>query len=516
MVPLLQIEHLSKRFPQVLANDDISFEVARGEVCCLLGENGAGKSTLAEILYGAYQPDAGTIRLKGRAVSFASPKDAINAGIGMVHQHFALVPTLSAVENVFIGSPSTGVLLDLNGTRRRLEELSALYGIELDLDVPVSQLSVGEQQWVEILKAVYGGVELLILDEPTAVLTPQQSEKLFINLRKMRDEGLSIVFITHKLQEVMSVSDRVVVLRGGRVVATLSTADTDKEELARKMIGRDVVFRVDNVRRQAGDVLLAVDDLAAVNERGYWALRQVSFTVRHGEILGLAGVSGNGQRELFDVLVGVRAAARGRIVLDGEDVTNCSSTAMAARGISGVHEDRVGQGLVMDFRVDENLILGRHRDRRFRKRLLFDRGAIASHADRLIRDYEIVPPSASQVVRVLSGGNLQKVILARELSLAPKCLVVNQPTRGLDVGATEYVRRRLLEERDRGAAILLISEDLDEILNLSSRVAVMFKGEIVGLLDPAEATIERIGLLMAGIGEWAPRRPAAPAPGVHR
>jgi len=503
---LLSIEHLTKRFPQVLANDDISFEVRRGEICCLLGENGAGKSTLAEMLYGASEPDAGRIRFDGRPAAFASPRDAIDVGIGMVHQHFALIPTLTAVENVFIGTRSGGLLLDLNQTRRRLEELRDSYQIELDLGVPVSELSVGQQQWVEILKALHGGAKLLILDEPTAVLTPQETGKLFANLRRMRDDGLSIIFITHKLHEVMAVSDRVIVLRLGKLVNAIETDATTREQLARIMVGREVVFRVDNRRMEPGEVLLEVKGVHAVNDKGREALHGVGLTLRRGEILGLAGVSGNGQRELFDVLVGVRPTAAGEILLEGRNLANRSSTYVAEQGLCGVPEDRVRQGLVMDFRVDENLILGRHRDSRFSRGWLLRRREIDAFARRMIDDYEIATPTAGQVVRVLSGGNLQKVVMARELAREPKCLIVSQPTRGLDVGATEYVRRRLLEERDRGAGILLISEDLDEILNLATRIAVMFKGQIVGVLDAEEATVEAIGLLMAGVHHGAAGR----------
>ncbi len=503
---LLKVENITKRYPLVLANDNISFEIRRGEICSLLGENGAGKSTLAEILCGACRPDSGTISFGGKPTAFASPRDAIAAGVGMVHQHFTLVPTLSAVENIFIGTKSTGILLDLKPTTRRLEELCAAYEVELDLHAKVSQLSVDKQQWVEILKALFGGIQLLILDEPTAALTPQESRKLYANLQKMRSEGLSIICITHKLEEVIDASDRVIVLRNGKLVDAIETAATNKEALARMMVGRDVMFRVDNKRKEPGEALLEVDDLTAYNDRGHAALRGVSFTVRRGEVLAVAGVSGNGQKELFDVLVGVRQAAGGRIALDRKDITNRPTTFSRGHGIGSIPADRIHQGLVMDFRVDENLILGRHWDSRFTRWSFLSQGKIAAFAETMIRDYEIVPPSASQAVRALSGGNLQKVIIARELSQEPKCLLVNQPTRGLDVGATEYAHRRLLQERDRGAGILLISEDLAEILSLATRIAVIFRGQIVGMMDGGEASIDEIGLLMAGIHRGAPRR----------
>ena len=501
---LLKTEHLTKRFPQVVANDDISFEIKKGEIHCLLGENGAGKTTLAEILYGAYKPDAGSIYFKGQPISLTSPKEAIELGIGMVHQHFVLIPPLSAIENIIIGTKSTGIWLDLSQATRQLEALCANYGIELDLTAEVAQLAVGEQQWVEILKALYGGVELLILDEPTAVLTPQESEKLFAILRQMKDDGLSIIFITHKLKEVMAVSDRVTVLRKGKWINTVDTASVTKEELAKMMVGREVVFQFDQETVEAGEVLLEVKELYAQNDKGRPALQGISFQLRHREILGIAGVSGNGQRELFDVLVGVRSAAAGQIIFDGEDLTHRSSGYIANRGIGSVPEDRIQQGLVMDFRVDENLILGLHRSQQFSKWSFLNQAQIEAFAQKMIDNYDIATPSMRQTTRLLSGGNLQKVILARELSQQPKCLIVSQPTRGLDVGAAEYVRRRLLEQRDWGAGVLLISEDLDEIFNLATRIVVIFKGEIVGTLTAATATLEEVGLLMAGIHKGTP------------
>ena len=496
--PLLRIEDVTKQFPQVLANDSISLTIQKGEIHCLLGENGAGKSTLAEMLYGVHQPDAGAIYYKGQPVKLSSPRDAIDLGIGMVHQHFVLVPPLSVVENIVVGTESVGPLLDLGQASRKLEALCAEYGVELDLQAKIWHLSVGQQQWVEILKALYVGVDLLILDEPTAVLTPQEADKLFAIIRKMRADGLSIIFITHKLKEVMAVSDRVSVLRKGQLVSTVNTTDMTREDLACMMVGREVVFQIEKDELTPGPVLLEISDLRAQDDRGHEALCGLSLEVREGEILGLAGVSGNGQRALFDVLTGARKATAGRVLLEGKDITNRSPRSIARRGVASVPEDRIHQGLIMDFGVDENLILGLQRESPFSKAGFLNRTAIGSFSRELIDSYEIMTPSATQVTKVLSGGNLQKVIMARELSQQPKCLIVNQPTRGLDVGATEYVRRRLLEQRDRGAAILLTSEDLDEIFNLATRIAVIFKGEIVGIFDAEEATIEEVGLLMAG------------------
>jgi simple sugar transport system ATP-binding protein len=498
--PLLRVENLCKRFPLVWANQNVSLEIRRGEVHCLLGENGAGKTTLSECLYGAYRPDSGALYLKGEAISLDSPRAAIRRGIGMVHQHFVLAAPMSVVENVIVGTPS-GWLLDLRGAEQRLASLCQAYGIELDLQAPVSQLSVGEQQWVEILKALYVGVELLILDEPTAVLTPLEAERLFAILGKMKQDGLAVIFITHKLDEVMQVSDRVTVLRKGQLVATVDTARVTKAELAKMMVGREVLFRLEKEPARAGPVVLAVQGLEALGDRGAPALRGVALSIRQGEVLGLAGVSGNGQRELFEVLVGMRRASAGAVALDGADITNLPPQTIAQRGVASVPADRIAEGLIPEFRVDENLVLGQHRSPRFARGPFVDQARVAAFAQQAIADFDIATPSAAQTTRVLSGGNLQKVILARELALNPRCLIINQPTRGLDVGATEYVRRRLLEQRQRGAAILLISEDLDEILNIADRIAVMFKGRVVGILDAQAATLERMSLLMAGITE---------------
>lgn len=498
---LLRVEGLTKRFPQVIANDNISFDVRKGEIHCLLGENGAGKTTLAECLYGFYRPDAGRIYFKGQPVRLTSPSDAIELGIGMVHQHFVLVPPLTVIENVVVGTPHAGILLDLRHAEKRLEELCRSYSVDLDLHAKVWQLSVGEQQWVEILKALYVGSELLILDEPTAVLTPQETERLFATLKRMTQEGLSIILITHKLDEVMSVSDRVTVLRKGKLVATVNTAEVTKADLARMMVGREVIFRVHKEDLPLGEPLLEVRDLHALNDRGQEALRRVSFTLHRHEIFGLAGVAGNGQKELFEVLAGVRRAESGQILLDGEDVTNCSPSELMARGIGHIPEDRLREGLVLDFSVAENLILGQQRKEPYRRGPLLNFGHIRQFAAACVSSFEIMTPSVEHPAKFLSGGNLQKVILARELRQRPRLLLANQPTRGLDVGVIEYVHRRLLEQRAEGAAILMASEDLEEILNLSDRVAVIFRGQIMSIFNARDADLETIGLLMAGVRE---------------
>lgn len=499
---LLEVDSLNKHFPHVWANRDVCFDVRRREVHCLLGENGAGKSTLAECLYGTYRPDSGHITFKGERLTLSSPRDAIRAGIGMVHQHFALAPALSVVENVVVGT-SSRTRLDRRAAEEKLLQLADAYGVHLDLRRPVAQLSVGQQQWVEILKALYVGVDLLILDEPTAVLTPMEAERLFAVLGRMKEDGLSIILISHKLDEVKKVSDRVTVLSKGRVVATVRTSDVTTADLARLMLERDVAVRAAREHVVTGEVVLDVADVTVAGRGGDDAVRGVSFTVREREILGIVGVAGNGQRELFEMLVGVRRARQGRLHLAGADVTRRSAQFMIEHRVSSVPEDRLAEGLVMDFRIDENLVLGRHREAAFSKWGFLKRAAIDDFARDAISSFDIATPSARHATKVLSGGNLQKVILARELSRDPACLVVSQPTRGLDVGASEYVRRRLLDERARGSAIVLISEDLDEVLGLADRIAVMFRGRFTGTVDPNTTTMEEIGLLMGGVDSAA-------------
>jgi simple sugar transport system ATP-binding protein len=494
---ILEVDGLNKRFPNVWANRDLSLSVRRGEIHCLLGENGAGKSTLAECLYGAYRPDSGTIRFKGRPLSLASPREAMAVGIGMVHQHFALAPALSVLENVVVGTSSRFVL-DRHGAEKKLDFLSHAYGVDLDVHCRVDDLSVGQRQWVEILKALYVGLDLLILDEPTAVLSPIESERLFGVLSRMKRDGLSVILITHKLDEVMKVSDRVTVLNRGRAVATVDTASVSPAELARLMVGRDVALRVERAQVDAGAAVLDVDDLQF--DAAHGVSPPVSFTVCEREILGVIGVAGNGQRELFEALVGVRPVRRGRVRLRGHDVTTRSVRDRIEAGMSSVPEDRISEGLLLDFGIDENLVLGLQREPGFsRWRRVLRRPAIRRFADDAVRRFEIATTSARHHARVLSGGNMQKVILARELSRDPACIIASQPTRGLDVGAAEYVRRQLLAQRDRGAAVLLISEDLDEVMNLADRMVVMSKGAVVGHLDPRHATEEEVGLLMGGV-----------------
>ena len=511
--PLLKVEGLSKRFGSVIANNDISLEILPGEIHCFLGENGAGKSTLSECLYGFMTPDCGDLYFEGKKVEIKSPLDAIRLGIGMVHQHFILVKPLSVIENIIVGTDAAHLILNLADAKKKLEKLCKGYEIELDLSAKIWQLSVAEQQWVEILKALFGGVKLLILDEPTAVLTPQEADRLFSILRKMQKDGLSIIFITHKLNEVKEVSSRVTVLRHGEKVQTVETSSVSKAELARMMVGRDVVFRVEKPHVKIGDVTLQIKDLNAKNDRGQQALHDLSLNVRSGEIVGIAGVSGNGQKELFESIVGVRPKESGEILLCGNNVTNLSVeeiasrgmkfiTTVGERGIAHIPEDRLKEGIVPDFTVAENLILGLHRKRFFKyKGLYIDSKEVDSYVKKSIKDFDILTPSPKQLTRHLSGGNIQKVVIARELSGQPICLVANMPTRGLDVGAIEYVHNRLIQQCEKGTGILLFSDDLDEILNLADQILVIFKGKIVGELYPANTTKNEIGLLMAGILE---------------
>ncbi len=498
-VERVEMRGIVKRFPGVVANDHVDFEVRAGEIHALLGENGAGKSTLMKILYGMYRPDGGEILIDGERVEFRSPLEAIRRGIGMVHQHFMLVEPFTVAENVALGLPSSRrIVTDLDRVSARIRELAGLYGFRVDPEAYVWQLSVGEQQRVEILKVLYRGASVLILDEPTAVLTPQEVEGLFRTLRRMREEGHAIVFISHKLNEVLSISDRITVLRAGKVVGTVPTQEATKEDLARMMVGREVVFRLERPEMEPGEVMLELRDLWAMGDRGVPALRGVDLKVRAGEIVGLAGVSGNGQRELAEVIVGLRRPTEGKVVIAGTDVTGWPPAALIRMGLSYIPEERMLDGGVPEFSVEDNLVLKDHAFPPFSRGIFLNFPEIARYAERLIRDFDIRTPSRRTPLKSLSGGNIQKLILARELSRSPKVLIAAQPTRGLDVSATEYVRRRILEQRERGTATLLISDDLDEILSLSDRIAVIYEGRIMGVVRSEEADIEELGLMMAG------------------
>ncbi len=501
--PVLEISNLTKAFGNFVANDHVRFKLNRGEVHCLLGENGAGKSTFAKCLYGAYRPDSGKIILNGTETKFSSPKDAIRQGIGMVHQHFVLVPTLTVVENIVVGVEKSGISPGIKVAAKKVSELSEKFGVDLDPFAVVSTLSVGEQQWVEILKTLFSGVEILILDEPTAALTPQESEQLFLIIKQMTEDGTSVIFITHKLNEVMAVSDRTTILRKGKVVGTVRTAKTDRMKLATYMIGRGVHFEVDKSEQQPGDAILKLQNVTMLNAEKRPVLKSIDLTVRQHEILGIAGVGGNGQKELFDAIVGVGSASQGNIYLNEDEITNLHPGKIMDKGLASIPSDRMTQGLLLDFSVAENLVLGSQWKEPFSSMFIMSNKRILSNALDKIDEYSIATTGPGQIASRLSGGNLQKLILARELSRNISCVIANCPTRGLDVGAIEYVHQRLVELRDNGIGVLLISEDLDEIFNVADRIAVMYQGEIMGEFPTNQATREQVGLLMAGVKEGA-------------
>ncbi|MBC7318575.1 ABC transporter ATP-binding protein, partial [Candidatus Bipolaricaulota bacterium] len=480
------------------ANDNVTFEVRSGEVHALLGENGAGKTTLMNILYGLYRPDSGEIWVKGKRAEIRSPRDAIQLGIGMVHQHFKLVLPHTVAENVALGLRGTPFWAPAKAVAQKIRDLSQRYGLPVDPERRIWELSAGEQQRVEILKALIRGAEVLILDEPTSVLTPQEAQELFKVLSRMKAEGHGIIFISHKLDEVLSVADRITVMRRGKVVGTVSAKEATKEELARMMVGREVVFRLTKTTCQPGEAALLVQNLYAKNDRGLLALKDVSFAVCRREILGIAGIAGNGQRELVEVLTGLRRAERGKILLLGEDVTNRSPRFLSDLGCAHIPEERIRMGIVPALPVEENLILKKHHRPPFCWRSLLNLRAVRSFALRAIEEYGIMTPSPRTPAKLLSGGNIQRLILARELSGSPAVVIAAHPTYGLDVGATEQIRQILLRARDEGAAVLLVSEDLEEIMELSDRIAVMFRGEIMGIVPAGEVTLEELGLMMAG------------------
>ena len=496
----VQMTGIVKRFPGIVANDGVEFEARAGEVHALLGENGAGKSTLSNILTGLYRPDEGHIHLHGAEAVFASPRAALDAGIGMVHQHFRLVPSFSVAENVVLGDDSTPFVLNEGAIVERVRDLSQRYGLAVDPNAKVWQLSVGEQQRVEILKVLYRGAKVLILDEPTAVLTRQEADTLFATLRAMVAEGRTVIFISHKLDEVMAVSDRVTVLRGGRTVGTVNTRESSTRDLARLMVGREVVFNrvVRTATADASSVVLSVSGVSALDDRGTRALNDISLTVGRGEIVGVAGVSGNGQRELAEVIAGMRNAASGVITVDGQTVQTGKVRKSIGAGIAHVPEDRLHTGLAPSHSVQDNLVLKSYRSSPISRLSVLVRRVIRSNAEDLVERYDVKTPSTETPVRLLSGGNVQKVLLAREFSTDPKVLVAASPTRGLDVGAIETVRSRLVEAADKGVGVLLISEDLEEILSLADRVLVMYEGTIVGDVPAESASREMLGLLMGG------------------
>ncbi len=498
-----------KRFPGVLANYKVCFDVNAGEVHALLGENGAGKSTLMRQLYGLYRPDEGEILIDGKPHVFRSPADAIRAGIGMIHQHFMLVPTLTVAQNVALGLRSSREpVLDLERVSARIRELSQAYGLKVDPSAYVWQLAVGEQQRVEIIKALYRGASLIILDEPTAVLTPQEVNDLFTTLKRMVSEGHALVFISHKLHEVMDISDRVTVLRDGHAIGTRPTREVTRNDLVKMMVGREVK-PLSPQPIKTGDVRLKIKGLRAMGDRGAEMLRGVDLDVRAGEIVGLAGVSGNGQRELAQCLAGLREITSGTILIDGQDMTTASLRKRMEAGQAYIPEERMRDGAIREFSVQDNLFLRDHASPQYTRGIFLDFAKMSGRARELVSEFAVKTPGLDTPIKNLSGGNIQKAIMARELSRQPKVLIAAQPTRGVDIGATEYIHQRLLEQRAGGTAILLISEDLDEIRTLSDRIAVMYEGHIIGIVERDGATVEQIGLMMAGIAmAEALQRPA--------
>jgi general nucleoside transport system ATP-binding protein len=502
MPPLIEMHGISKRFGDLQALASVDLTVPQGDIHALVGENGAGKTTLMNILYGLYHADAGTIRIRGADARITGPRDAIGAGIGMIHQHFMLVPPLTVAENVVLGDERGGPVLDRPGIEARVRDLEKRFGIAADPAARIEDLPLGIQQRVEILKVLYRGSEILIFDEPTAVLTPQEVDDLFTILRTLRDEGKTVVLITHKLREVMAVTDHVTVLRAGRNAGELVTKETTPSEIARAMVGREL--RDIRVRGGTpGETVLEVTALQALSDRGALALRGVDLTVRAGEILGIAGVGGNGQSELAQCILGLRKVTAGTVRVAGTDVAHDDPKRTRERGVAYVPEDRRIEGLVLPFTVADNFILGKQDREPYARRGVLELERIRRDGARLAKEFDVRPPDPSAIVGTLSGGNQQKVVLGREISEAPRLIVASQPARGLDIAATEYVHERLLEQRGRGCAVLLISSELDEIRALSDRIAVMFEGRILATLSAADASEERLGLLMAGHDEAA-------------
>ena len=505
ITPALEVRNITKQFPGVLANDHISFTLLPGEIHAFLGENGAGKSTLMNILYGLYAPDKGEILINGKPVQIKNPSDAIAQGLGMVHQEYALVETLSVTENIVLGAElNSGVLLDRDQARRQVQELSKRYGLLVPPDAIVGDLPVGVQQRVEILKALYRDVSMLILDEPTAVLTPQEADDLFRVMRELAQQGRSIIFITHKLREVLAVADRITVLRRGKVVGSAVPAESTEQSLATLMVGRDVVLQVEKSPAEPGEPILTVNQLSIHDQRGVKVLDDVSFVVRAGEVFGIAGVQGNGQTELVEAITGLHSITEGAIRLRNIDITAKSPRWITEQGVAYIPEDRKGTGLVLTYSIADNMVLSNYYRHPFTTGLTLDDQAINQHADELIKTFDVRTPSRVTPAGSLSGGNQQKIIVAREFSRENVLLIASQPTRGVDVGSIEFIHQSIIKQRDAGLAVLLVSAELDEILALSDHVAVMYHGKIVAVLKAAEATRERVGLLMAGAYEEEP------------
>lgn len=497
---VLEAYGITKKFPGVVANDRVNFEIKAGEIHAILGENGAGKTTLMNILFGLLHPDEGEIRIRGEKVKFKSPLDAINKGIGMVHQHRRLVSAHTAIENIILGHPDVGMILNIRKAEEQVRELCDRYGFNVDLRAKIWQLSEGEKQAVEILKALYRGTEILILDEPNSALTPQETEKLMESIQAMARDDLAIVpFITHKLPIVLGISHRVTVLRRGKVVACIETSQATEQSLAMQMVGREVIFRIERAEVERGKPILQVENLSALSDKGYQALSDVSFSIHEGEIFGLAGISGNGQQELVEVLAGLRPAQKGKVILDGTDITHASSLERWRRGIGYIPADRIHVGSIPDFSLVENTAMNYYFDERYSQGGMVDYKNLRQLTEEVITEYGVAAPGPDTKAKNLSGGNLQKLILARVLSRHPRLVIADLPCQGLDVGATEFVQNKLMEAKKGKAGVLLISEDLDEILSMSDWVAAIYEGKFMGILPVEQAKKENVGAMMAGL-----------------
>ncbi len=494
---VVEMRNITKRFPGIVANDRVSFELKQGEIHALLGENGAGKSTLMNILFGLYQPDEGEIFVNGEQVVIDGPNKAIKLGIGMVHQHFKLVHPFTVTENIILGSePTKGFAVNYKQANEKVANLSKQYGLNVDPTATIDEISVGMQQRVEILKTLYRGADILIFDEPTAVLTPQEIEELLVIMRKLVEQGKSIILITHKLKEIMAIADRVTIVRRGKWIDTLPVAGMNPNQLAEKMVGREVSLKLDKKSAVLGEPVLELDKLVVNGRQGLRALNETSFILRRGEILGIAGVEGNGQSELIEAITGLRSIESGSLKVLGTEMAGAKTRKLSEAGISLIPEDRHKHGLVLDFPMRENMVLETYYLPQFNKGGFLDYDAIDEHAKRLIAEFDVRTPSIHTPARALSGGNQQKAIIAREVDKNPEILIAAQPTRGLDVGAIEFIHKRLVEQRNMGKAVLLISFELDEIMQLSDRIAVMYEGRIVGEVDPAKTNDEELGLMM--------------------
>ncbi|MEI2398817.1 MULTISPECIES: ABC transporter ATP-binding protein [Paenibacillus] len=497
--PVVELKQITKRFPGIVANDSISLTLEKGEIHALLGENGAGKSTLMNIVFGLYQPDEGSIEIDGKPVIIDNPNKAIELGIGMVHQHFKLVEPFTVTENIVLGmEPKKGLKIDYKSAAEQVRKLSEQYGLQVNPNAKIHDISVGMQQRVEIMKTLYRGADILIFDEPTAVLTPQEITELMAIMKRLVAEGKSIILITHKLKEIMQISDRVTIIRRGKVIDTVKTSGTNPNELAEKMVGRGVTFKVDKQPAHIGEGILKLSDVRSKSKDGIPVLNGLSFEVKAGEILGIAGVDGNGQSELIQAITGLRKIDSGSITVSGKEITNLSPRKVSEMNVSHIPEDRHKHGLVLDFTVSENMVLETYYKSPYNQNGFLNKDVINKHAEDLVKQFDVRTPSIENKARSLSGGNQQKAIIAREIDKNPTLLIAAQPTRGLDVGAIEFVQKQLIAQRDQGKAVLLISFELDEIMNVSDRIAVIYEGQIVGEVFPQDTNDQELGLMMAG------------------